>query len=255
MGAYERGRAAWPAVQLDPDVFAAHLAQRSAGDAHAEDLYLACACARGDAAAHAAFEQRFLADVPVFIARVDASPAVADETKQRLRTYLLVGAPGEPPRIAAYGGRGALGGWIRVIATRMALQQRPRDVGSDADAANRLAACEPGPELALIRKRDGAALAAALGAAISGLADRDRGLVKLAILDELSLDELSRLYGVHRTTLWRWLGQIKQRLLDDAMQRLRASLALDTADLDSLCRLARSQLDLSLGSLAGDLTR
>jgi hypothetical protein len=57
---------------------------------------------------------------------------------------------------------------------------------------------------------------------------------------------------VHRTTLWRWLGQIKQRLLDDAMRRLRAELALDTAELASLCRLARSQLELSLGSLAGD---
>jgi RNA polymerase sigma-70 factor, ECF subfamily len=249
MEAYERGRAAWPTVNLDPVTFAAHLERLAADGQHAEDLYLACACAAGDPAALALFEQRFIAEVPLFIARIDPSPAVADETKQALREYLLVAAAGARPRIADYAGRGSLGGWIRVIATRRVVQQRRPSVGSNEDAAHRLAATEPNPEVALIRKRYGAELAAALGAAIASLSDRDRGLLKLAIIDELSMDELCGLYSVHRTTLWRWLVQLKQRVLDEALGILRRKLALETAELESLCRSVQSQLDFSLGGL------
>ena len=252
MEACERGRAAWPAVSLDPATFATRLARLAAGDQHAEDLYLACACAEDDAAALAAFEQRIIAEVPHFIARIDASPAVADETKQAVRDYLLVAPAGTRPRIADDAGRGALGGWVRVIATRMVLQAHRSRAGSNEDAASRLAASEPSPEVALIRKRHGPELAAALRAAIASLSDRDRGLIKLAIIDELSMDELCGLYKVHRTTLWRWIVQLKQQILDDALGSLRQTLALPTAELESLCRAVQSQLDWSLGGLGDE---
>lgn len=252
MGVYERGRAAWPKVSLEPATFAAHMQRLEADDKHAEDLYLACACAEGDAAALAEFEQRFITEVPRFIARIDASPAAADETRQSLREYLLVAAAGERPRIADYAGRGALGGWIRVIATRMVLQRRRGSIESNEDAAARLAASEPSPEVALIRKRYGPALGAALGAALAALSDRDRGIIKLSLIDELSMDELCGLYGVHRTTMWRWIVQLKQQILDKALAILRQELTLETAEFESLCRSVHSQLDWSLGGLLGD---
>jgi RNA polymerase sigma-70 factor, ECF subfamily len=68
-------------------------------------------------------------------------------------------------------------------------------------------------------------------------------------MDELSMDELCGLYSVHRTTLWRWLVQLKQRVLDEALDILRRKLALETAELESLCRSVQSQLDFSLGGL------
>src|SRR5207302_5775495 len=112
------GRAAWPGVELAPDVFAAHLETLKASDAHAEDLYLACASARGDTVALRLFDERVLSQVRNYIARIDPSPTVADEVTQLLRTQLLVGRDGEPPGIARYSGSGALAGWIRIIAVR-----------------------------------------------------------------------------------------------------------------------------------------
>src|SRR5689334_13258114 len=64
-----QARAAWPMVELATEHFVEHLAARL-GDAddpelalramHTSDLYLACACMRGDAGAVAAFEAHCL---------------------------------------------------------------------------------------------------------------------------------------------------------------------------------------------------
>lgn len=253
MGAYERGQATWPTVALERAAFTEHVARLGAGDEHAEDLYLACACAAGDAAAIAIFDAHIVAAVPRWIARIDASPAVADEACQRVRDYLLVGKDGARPHIADYAGRGPLAGWVRVVASRTVLEIKRRaqrdPVDSDANAAERLASCEPNPEVALIRRRHGRELADALREAIAALSERERGLIKLAVIDELTIDELAALYGVHRATVARWVARLKEETLDAAVAILRRRLALDTAAVESLCRAVRSQLDLSLGGL------
>jgi RNA polymerase sigma-70 factor (ECF subfamily) len=254
MKPWERGRVAWPTVHVAEARFAEHCARLQASDEHAEDLYLACACSDGDAVALAEFEARLVSAVPRFVGRIDATPALADDVKQSVRQYLLVPAPGARPPIAEYSGRGPLAGWVRVVAVRFALQiKRKRTmVSSDVTAAERLAAVEPNPEVALMRARHGADLAAALGQAITGLPDRDRGLIKLSVIDELTIDELCGLYNVHRATVARWIVRLKQQIFEDAMAILRGRLALDTAEVESLCRAVQSQLDFSLGGLLAD---
>jgi RNA polymerase sigma-70 factor (ECF subfamily) len=252
MGAYERGRAAWPSLRVDREAFAAHLARLAAADDNAEDLYLAYGCAVGDAAALAIFEARFIAEVPRLVARLDSSPTVADETRQVVREYLLVADVGARPRIAEYSGRGPLIAWLRVIANRVVLQMKrkgKRLISSDGEAADRLAAAEPNPEVALMRKLHGAELASALRAAIAALPDRDRALIKLSVIDELGIDALCGLYAVHRATVARWIARIKQQIFDEAVRILRTELALDTAEVESLCRAVQSQLDFSFGGL------
>src|SRR5262249_51360296 len=63
---------------------------------HAEDLYLACACAAGNAAALAAFDARYLGQVKVFLGRMKPPPALVEEVKQALRVRLLGAPPGGP---------------------------------------------------------------------------------------------------------------------------------------------------------------
>src|SRR5947209_798474 len=99
MDAFERGRAAWPNVSVERAQYAAHVAALGAGPEHAEDLFLACGCAAGDAAALAAFDARFLSQVPKFIARLDSSAAFAEEVTQILRVHFLVASDGRAPRI------------------------------------------------------------------------------------------------------------------------------------------------------------
>jgi RNA polymerase sigma-70 factor (ECF subfamily) len=254
MGAYERGQAAWPTVKLDRATFASHLQTLEAPEQHAEDLFLACACAQGDAEALRLFDEQVLAQVPLYLSRIDPSPVVADEVKQHLRAQLLVG-DGGGPGIARYSGRGALGGWVRVIAVRQLHRMRDRKIDrapvDDGELVHRLADTDPGPELQLIRARYRDELQAALQTALARLSERDRLLLKMALIDEMSVDELGAFFHVHRATAARWVVALKQQLTAVAMEHVKARLQLDTAEAESLCALVRSQIDLSLTGFAG----
>src|SRR5258708_809944 len=123
-------RVAWPGVVVAPEPFLAHLCRHAPpggptlaelGRMHTSDLYLACACARGDAVAIARFERRLLPRVDKAVARIDAAPTFIDDVREELRCRLLVGPT---PRIADYAGSGALESWLCVAAMRVALNLR-----------------------------------------------------------------------------------------------------------------------------------
>src|SRR5262249_131485 len=68
----QAARAAWPGVELPPEMFLAHVRSKlgdglpiepTLRELHTADLYLACACARGDPHALAAFDERCLSVV------------------------------------------------------------------------------------------------------------------------------------------------------------------------------------------------
>src|SRR5215831_21157369 len=87
------GRAAWPTVAVDEAAFVAHVAARAGADlaaVNAADLWLALACARGDAAACALFDERYLAPLRPVLAGTGLGADQIDEVKQELRRKLLV---------------------------------------------------------------------------------------------------------------------------------------------------------------------
>src|SRR5262245_1604752 len=101
-----RGREAWPDIDLADSIAAGHFLDKIGAEPpevapslHAEDLYLACACAAGNAAALAAFDARYLGQVKVFLGRMKPPPTLVEEVKQALRVRLLVAPPGGLPRI------------------------------------------------------------------------------------------------------------------------------------------------------------
>jgi RNA polymerase sigma-70 factor (ECF subfamily) len=81
--ALELARAAWPALEVPPEEFARYLEARLDPEAdvlarlHVADLYLACACVRGQPAAIAAFVERHLGDVPAQLGRLRLRPDLA----------------------------------------------------------------------------------------------------------------------------------------------------------------------------------
>src|SRR4051812_18342294 len=104
----------WLEITLDERDFCAHLA-KSVGHLddlstlealHVGDLFLACACARGNHAALRIFNEQFLSSIDRSVAKVDGSAHFADEVRQNVREELLVAPQGRPPKIAAYSGRG-----------------------------------------------------------------------------------------------------------------------------------------------------
>src|SRR5687768_11928782 len=76
-------RLAWPGVDLETRVFLDYLGTH--GGPCTTDLYLACACSRGDAAALAAFEAQVLSVIDPVLARLGFAADTASEVKQRLR--------------------------------------------------------------------------------------------------------------------------------------------------------------------------
>lgn len=250
----DAGRGAWSGVSVDEDAFEAFLGARLDGaDAallHAPDLFLACACARGDAQAMAAFEARYIGDVPSFLARVEKSPAVLDEVKQALRELLFVGREGGAPKIVEYSGRGALGSWLRVVALRTHANLRRKDKAHDPiDEEPEVAIPAADPELALARARYKDAFDQALRDAFKGLSARDRSLCRMHFLDGLNVDKLAAVFNVHRATAARWLAAAREELVDATMALLRQRLKVSGAELESLVGAFRSGLDISLRGL------
>src|SRR5262245_32055997 len=128
-------KAEWPAVKLDERAFIAHLALHLPSGMPAldglrqmrtGDLYLACACATGDAQAVAAFDSHCLSVVPLALAQLRVGPHNVTEVQQRIRHRVLVAENGRP-RIADFRGRGALRAWVRVLAVREGLRILARD--------------------------------------------------------------------------------------------------------------------------------
>src|SRR5580693_185883 len=97
-------RAAWPEIVVDEAAFAAQIAARLAPDAtpdqaravHAADLWIAGACAAGDARALALFDERYIGPLGGVLRATGLDPDQIDEVRQELRRKLLV-ADGETP--------------------------------------------------------------------------------------------------------------------------------------------------------------
>jgi RNA polymerase sigma-70 factor (ECF subfamily) len=97
--ALDRARAAWPGVAVDDATFVRYLAERVPPDrldaVFAEDLYLACACAAGDAAAMDAFDRRHFG--PLYVAAVRlATRSRRDETTRAMAARNAAAAAGLP---------------------------------------------------------------------------------------------------------------------------------------------------------------
>lgn len=257
--AAERGARAWPGVRIDAEQFARFLAERVPADAdpiatlaelRIEELYLCCACLAGSAAAVAELDRRFVADSARALGRFGNQAEAREEALQRAREKLLAGTP---PKLAQYSGKGALGGWIRVVVVRTALNTQraekrhvPRD---DELLATRIAEDSADPELQVMKAEYADTLAQAVAGAFRRLTSEQRNLLRLYVIDELSLAELGKLHAVDASTISRWLTKIRVRLLEEAQAELLERHALRPSECASVMRLVRSDLHLSLARL------
>ena len=240
-------RAAWPHVVFADDELEAFVATRSASVERAGDLLLAFACAKGDPAALAILEREYFARLPTLLpSRLGAE---ASEVVQMVRERMLVpNETGAPARIASYGGRGALLGWLRVAAVRLALnlqRSRRREVPLDEDVE---LATRASGDLAIddLKRRYRTEFKDAFGAALGALAPRDRLLLRQHYLDRLPMETIGRLHQVHRITIVRWMDAARVALAGATRRELGTRLRVDPEELESILRLLESQMDLSI---------
>lgn len=255
VAAHREGQAHW-SVALDALVFARYLGERVEGDdlaadvagLHTQDLLLSCACVDGDDAAIRAFEREYMSTVPAMVSRLQPPATVVDDMRQNLRDRLLVASGDRPPAIARYAGRGALAGWLKVVAVRetMALLKRRGPEAADDEVAL-LSAPGHDPEFDLMRDRYGDAFRAAFKTALLALSPRDRDVLRGHLVERLSIDQIGSLHGVHRATAARWLVSIRDGLYEATTAELTRKLDIEPAECESILRLIRSQLHVTVG--------
>jgi RNA polymerase sigma-70 factor, ECF subfamily len=251
--AYSAGMTAWPEIVLDREVFARHVTAVGAAalEEFGRDLYLAAACSTGEAGALAVFERDCGPAARHAIQAIDRDDAFVAETLQTIRAHLFVGSE---PRIRQYMGRGPLAGWVSVAATRAALMLRRSRLRLREDsvddwtrAMSTLATNDP--ELELLKRQYADAFATALRDAVASIEPRAMRVLRLGFVEHLSIDEIGRVYGVHRATAARWI----QRACEDVFERLRGllaeRLALSHTEIERMNALVRSQLEVSLSQL------
>jgi RNA polymerase sigma-70 factor (ECF subfamily) len=251
----------WPDVHVDRAVVAERLRRldvnaRAARAARADDrlaeLCLVWACLTGDPGAQRAIDRALLAEAQRAVTELRQPAWLVDEVHQELGQRLLVAGEGGEPRLASYAGKAALGRWLGVAAMRTALnltrRKRPEAPLADEDVA---AALLP-PELAIVRERYRAEVEAAIRAAFDALDNpRDRNLLRLHYLEHVGLEQLGQMFGVHGSTVSRWLTALRKTIVDETRGYLAERLgpAGNYADVDSLIRAVQSELDLTLSRI------
>jgi RNA polymerase sigma-70 factor (ECF subfamily) len=229
---FQLGRSEWPDLELSFEVFLSHcerlaLPNTELSELHAADLYLCCACAHGDRSALGTLEKSVVVVVRKAIARIHADPDFVQEIYQEVWAKLL-GSP--KPGICEYAARGPLGAWLRVSATRLALDHaRRRQIharrSEPLDEA--FASDSIGVETELLRQRYAIPFRAALRHAVESLSARERNVLRMHLQGGCSIDEIGRAYKCHRATAARWLERARGRVFE----LLHAELARHDAGL------------------------
>jgi RNA polymerase sigma-70 factor (ECF subfamily) len=256
-----RGRTAHPSLVVDGEAFVRHLARcwSRGGEPRphleqlaVEDLYLACACLSGVEGAAAGFEVRCRVRLRAVLAAAARSPERRAEVEQRVRDLVLVGTVDAPPKITNYLGQGPLDRWVAVVAQRQAVmllrgdetEQRARD-----GAAMEAAIATAQPELAFAKHHYRSDFEHALREALSGLSERDRLLLRLHLVQGLSVSSIGAMYGVAQSTASRWLAEARARVAAQIERALRDRLRLSAGEMASLAALVASQLNVSMSRL------
>jgi RNA polymerase sigma-70 factor (ECF subfamily) len=246
------------AFDLPEQRFLAHL-RAVAGeheDPKVSDVYLALACAEGDPRAIDVFEQSYGSDLrrALSAARL-ASHHDADDLLQELRRRLFV----DPKKILEYRGHGDLRAWLRVVATRFALDvvRIKRDAAGltrplESASADALVDGGETPEMATLRERYQDILARSMTLALTELDPEHRNALREHYAMGLTVDQIANVHGIHRATAARRVQRAREALLSSMRQLLAKDHGLEGSTLRSVLALAQSNFHLSLERILGE---
>ena len=248
--------AAWPRLTVSAERYLAKLAevierrgepvQRLIEAIPAADLYLAAACADGDPVALAVFRDELLPAMRQALGAIALPAETIAEAEQRVLVMLFVGPA---PQIAGYSGRGRLRSWLRSVGVRTGRRLAGLLHAADSDVElDELPAAVRDPELDMLRSRYADEVRHAFVAALDALTDRQRLVLRQYYLDGLTIDQLAALYKINRATAARWVAGARLAIITNTRTRLIAD-GVPESEVDSIIRLVRSQLTVSLGVL------
>jgi RNA polymerase sigma-70 factor (ECF subfamily) len=253
--AIEAGTAAFADVTVDRDALAAAIEVALAAGVtadtlgtHAAELFLGVACAANSRPALAALDRLYIARVDDILSRRKLPPHAVDDVRQTVRERLLAGTP---PYIATAAGRGSLEGLVAVIATRAALDwlrvaARAAARHDDSDDISNDLVASTNPERDHLRARYRGDVKTAFEEAVRDLDARDRTMLRFHLVDGLTIDDIARLYQIHRATAARQIEKARDRVASGVRKLLARNTGVHGDELRELADLVSSQLDLSL---------
>jgi RNA polymerase sigma-70 factor, ECF subfamily len=209
-------------------------------DLASADQELAARCLAGEPAALAELEAGPLAEAAAHLASLGFGSAAVDESLQRARTKLVV-----DKALAAYRGRGSLALFVRTTAVRLAVDAH-RKTRREVELGELLAAPLDDPELEYMRKLYADNLVAAAREAWTRLAGHERFLLALRIYEQMSVDDLARVYQIHRASAARRAAAARAAFVGHVRAALRAKLAVGDSTLDSILRIVTTSVQLPL---------
>jgi RNA polymerase sigma-70 factor (ECF subfamily) len=242
------GRSVWPDLEVDPEAFVRHIAERIPGDVplrealetlHTGDLYLACGCLLQSPRAIAHFDSSF-------IARISSGAGSDGEIAQGLRVRMLVGVDGQLPKIASYAGRGPLSAWVRVSAARLAVDIHRNEHEPAVDPAWPVRGVPLDPELLYVKDRYGEEFGKALESAFSKLTTRIRTILQLYFLEGVGAAQIAQSYGTSTRTVQRWIATAQGEIVDEVRAVMSKRYQLSNSQLDSLFGAVETEMVAAL---------
>jgi RNA polymerase sigma-70 factor (ECF subfamily) len=216
---------------------------------HVGDLLLACACTLEIPSALETFDKLFLRH----LGSLPYQFVSIDDLRQVIREKLLVGAADGQPKIRSYSGRGRLASWVAIAARRTALSLArskgpPVETLSTTDLQEIMLASS-NSEIAYMKAEHRSELQEALRTALSELSERDRLILRLQVIDGISLERIGIVYKVHPSTVSRWLNAARSTVRARVEHLMAEQLGMAPEEVVSVAGLLASDFDLSLARL------
>jgi len=227
------------------EVFEAWLRERAKSDDElakldVDGLYLACACAHGDANAARVLDEQYVSKIGPALTHLRRDDAFTQAVRSVVLESLLVQG-----RIAGYAGRGDLLRWVRAVAIRAALDALGGARREEPVELERLLDVAVPPSEPDDAERLRGVIASALGA----LPDELRGYLRRYYLEHFTLEELAALYRVSIATASRRLAAAREQVAKETRARLARELKLTGAEVESMLQLVQSRFELSRSAL------
>ena len=208
---------------------------------HRDDVLWAWACLACDPDALARLESGPLAAARTHLETMRLDPAIIDDAVQRALARLVA----DRTALASYRGRGPLRAFVRTVVVRYAIAEQ-RETPRATALTDAFAAPSPDPELEYMRRLYADHLAAAFTTGWSRLGAHERFLLALQLHEGMTIDDLARVYSIHRATAARRAASARSSLLAHIRACLRDRLAVTDETLDSILRIVTTSVRLPI---------